>query len=108
MKILFFILFLLYTMSLWGQHQAPAPLFRDPITDGAADPVLIWNRTEKNWWMLYTQRRANSETADVAYCYGNQIGIASWSKLGLPGHSRPGYRTGTQHILGTGCRVSQR
>ena len=54
MKILFFILFLLYTMSLWGQHQAPAPLFRDPITDGAADPVLIWNRTEKNWWMLYT------------------------------------------------------
>lgn len=46
MKILFFILFLLYTMSLWGQHQAP--LFRDPITDGAADPVLIWNRTEKN------------------------------------------------------------
>ena len=70
MKILFFILFLLYTMSLWGQHQAPAPLFRDPITDGAADPVLIWNRTEKNWWMLYTQRRANSETADVAYCYG--------------------------------------
>ena len=30
-----------------------------------------------------------------------------WSKLGLPGHSRPGYRTGTQHILGTGCRVSQ-
>ena len=50
MKILFFILFLLYTMSLWGQHQAP--LFRDPITDGAADPVLIWNRTEKNWWML--------------------------------------------------------
>lgn len=77
MKILFFILFLLYTMSLWGQHQAPAPLFRDPITDGAADPVLIWNRTEKNWWMLYTQRRANSETADVAYCYGNQIGIAS-------------------------------
>ena len=66
MKILFFILFLLYTMSLWGQHQAPAPLFRDPITDGAADPVLIWNRTE------------------------------------------PGYRTGTQHILGTGCRVSQR
>ncbi len=29
-------------------HIAPAPLFRDPITDGAADPVLIWNREEKN------------------------------------------------------------
>lgn len=58
-------------------QTAPAPLFRDPITDGAADPVLVWNRKEKSWWMLYTQRRANSETADVAYCYGNAIGIAS-------------------------------
>lgn len=58
-------------------HTAPAPLFRDPITDGAADPVLIWNRDEKKWWMLYTQRRANAETPDVAYCYGNDIGIAS-------------------------------
>lgn len=59
------------------QRRAPAPLFRDPITDGAADPVLIWNRQENNWWMLYTQRRANVETEDVAYCYGNDIGIAS-------------------------------
>lgn len=58
-------------------RKAPAPLFRDPITDGAADPVLIWNRQEKSWWMLYTQRRANQETANVAYCYGNPIGIAS-------------------------------
>ena len=41
-------------------HIAPAPLFRDPVTDGAADPVLIWNREEKKWWMLYTQRRANT------------------------------------------------
>lgn len=58
-------------------READAPLYRDPVTDGAADPVLIWNHHEKSWWMLYTQRRANQETADVAYCYGNQIGIAS-------------------------------
>jgi sucrose-6-phosphate hydrolase SacC (GH32 family) len=58
-------------------HPAPAPMFRDPITDGAADPVVFYNREEKSWWMLYTQRRANAETADVAYCYGNPIGIAS-------------------------------
>ncbi|MEJ7676964.1 MAG: family 43 glycosylhydrolase [Segetibacter sp.] len=58
-------------------HAAPAPLFRDPVTDGAADPVVIWNREEKSWWMLYTQRRANVEAADVAYCYGTAIGIAS-------------------------------
>ncbi|WP_447639979.1 MULTISPECIES: glycosyl hydrolase [Chitinophagaceae] len=58
-------------------HVAPAPLFRDPITDGAADPVMIYNEQEKSWWMLYTQRRANQETPDVAYCYGNPIGVAS-------------------------------
>ena len=57
-------------------HKAPAPMFRDPVTDGAADPVIFYNRSEKAWWVLYTQRRANSETADVAYCYGNAIGVA--------------------------------
>jgi len=57
-------------------QKAPAPLFRDPVTDGAADPVCVWNRNEKCWWILYTQRRANSETANVAYCYGNRIGVA--------------------------------
>jgi sucrose-6-phosphate hydrolase SacC (GH32 family) len=58
-------------------HEAKAPLFRDPIFDGAADPVMVWNREEKSWWMLYTQRRANVETPGVSYCYGNDIGIAS-------------------------------
>lgn len=63
-------------------QQTPAPLFRDPITDGAADPVIIYNQKEKSWWMLYTQRRANVESPDVAYCYGNSIGIASTSDHG--------------------------
>ena len=27
-----------------------APLFRDPIYDGAADPTIIWNPKEKAWW----------------------------------------------------------
>lgn len=44
-------------------RKAAAPLYRDPITDGAADPVLIWNRQEKTWWMLYTQRRANQRNS---------------------------------------------
>ena len=73
------------------QHPAPAPMYRDPITDGAADPVVFYNRAEKAWWMFYTQRRANSETADVAFCYGNPIGIAesvdngkSWYYRGTP------------------------
>jgi hypothetical protein len=72
---------------------APAPLFRDPIYDGAADPVVIWNRQEKNWWLLYTQRRANAEGPGVAWVHGCDIGVArsaddgrSWRYLGvLPG-----------------------
>ncbi len=56
---------------------ADAPLFRDPITDGAADPCVVYNRKEKAWWILYTQRRANCDAPGVAYCFGNRIGIAS-------------------------------
>lgn len=63
-------------------HTAPAPLYNDPIYDGAADPVLIWNREEKNWWMLYTTRRANMPTSDVAAYHGNKIGVASSSDHG--------------------------
>ena len=63
-------------------HIAPAPLYRCPVYDGAADPTVIYNQTEKAWWMLYTQRRANQDGADVAYCYGSKIGIASTSDHG--------------------------
>ena len=38
---------------------AKAPLFRDPIHDGAADPMVIYNEQEKAWYMFYTNRRAN-------------------------------------------------
>ncbi|WP_240671040.1 family 43 glycosylhydrolase [Lacibacter luteus] len=63
-------------------HKAPAPLFRDPIYDGAADPVLVWNKIEKNWWMFYSARRANMPTQDVAAYYGTRIGVASSSNHG--------------------------
>ena len=37
-------LYLVATWNLEAQtHKAPAPMYRDPITDGAADPVMIWN-----------------------------------------------------------------
>ncbi len=39
-------------------ESTPAPLFRDPVYDGAADPVLVWNPDRCVWWMFYTQRRA--------------------------------------------------
>lgn len=59
-----------------------APLFRDPIFDGAADPVIIWNSQEETWWILYTNRRAFSPNSGVAYVHGTDIGIASSSDEG--------------------------
>ncbi|WP_461162891.1 hypothetical protein [Arthrobacter sp. R4-81] len=29
--------------------EIPKPLFRDPIQDGAADPMVIWNRAAGEW-----------------------------------------------------------
>lgn len=56
---------------------APKPLFVDPVFDGAADPVVIWNRKAKKWYMLYTNRRANAEGLDgVSWVHGTRIGIA--------------------------------
>lgn len=56
---------------------APAPLFVDPVCDGAADPTLVWNREEKAWWIFYTSRRANqSSEPGVRWCHGTDIGIA--------------------------------
>jgi hypothetical protein len=62
-----------------SDKEAPKPLYRDPIHDGAADPSLIWNRAEKKWMMFYTNRRADlssSDPKDVAWVHGTQIGIA--------------------------------
>ncbi|WP_199621359.1 glycoside hydrolase family protein [Paenibacillus alkalitolerans] len=54
-----------------------APLFRDPIFDGAADPVVIWNRHAQEWWMIYTNRRATAEGPNVAWVHGTDLGVAS-------------------------------
>lgn len=61
----------------------PAPLYRDPVYDGAADPVLVWNPTRRAWWMLYTQRRAKLDLAGVEWCHGTEIGVAESRDEGL-------------------------
>ena len=62
---------------------ADKPLFRDPVHDGAADPVLCWNRAEKKWFMFYTNRRANvPDTKGVSWVHGTKIGIAESSDGG--------------------------
>lgn len=54
-----------------------SPLYRDPIYDGAADPVVIWNREAKEWWMIYTNRRATAEDRLFAWVHGTDLGVAS-------------------------------
>ena len=80
---------LLASLGLTGQSAAPIgklapkPLFRDPVHDGAADPVLVWNRGEKRWFMLYTNRRANvSGEPGVSWVHGTRIGIAESTDAG--------------------------
>lgn len=58
-------------------HPPLAPLFRDPIYDGAADPTVIWNHAEESWWLLYTNRRANVPCQKLAWVHGTDIGVAS-------------------------------
>jgi hypothetical protein len=63
--------------------EVPKPLYRDPVYDGAADPVVIWNKKEKTWFMFYTNRRANAKDLDgVTWVHGTRIGIAE-SKDGV-------------------------
>lgn len=69
---------------------AAKPAFRDPIFDGAADPVVIWNPQKQRWWMFYTNRRANVPgLSGVAWVHGTKVGIAesadggaTWSYVG--------------------------
>ena len=56
---------------------AAKPLYRDPVHDGAADPVVVYNRQERKWFMFYTNRRANATNAvGVSWVHGTRIGIA--------------------------------
>jgi hypothetical protein len=72
-----FLLFSVLVNILLAQQPAPKPLFSDPVYDGAADPVVVYNKQEKKWWMFYTNRRANiKDTTGVAWVHGIRIGIA--------------------------------
>lgn len=61
------------------ESYAHVPLFRDPIYDGAADPTIIWNEQEKQWWVIYTNRRATAPGIGVSWVHGTSLGIASSS-----------------------------
>ena len=42
-------------------QTCPVPLYSDPEFKGAADPEVIWNAHEQEWWFFYTARRAVCE-----------------------------------------------
>ncbi|MFC3493227.1 glycosyl hydrolase [Glycomyces rhizosphaerae] len=77
-----------------SDHRAPAPLFTDPAFDGPTDPTVVFDPDGGLWHLLYTQRRANTADAGVAWVHGTGIGRATspdgrkWTYTGtvdLPG-----------------------
>ncbi len=84
MKLFLFFLSIMISGEILAQiKMAPKPVFDDPIYHGAADPVVIYNKQKKRWWMLYTNRRATlNDTSGVAWVHGTRIGIAE-SKDGI-------------------------
>jgi hypothetical protein len=69
--------------------KAPAPLYDDPITHGATDPFVLWIPARGEYFMYYTQRRANlANGRGVEWVHGSKIGIAhskdgvNWEYLG--------------------------
>jgi hypothetical protein len=78
--VLLFLLFTVFALDTFAQKKgklADKPLFRDQIYDGAADPVVIWNKAEKKWFMFYTNRRATeTQLEGVSWVHGTRIGIA--------------------------------
>jgi len=101
---------LLTPLAAWAKPKdsvAAKPLFRDPVFDGAADPVVIWNPHVQRWWMFYTNRRANVPgLSGVAWVHGTKVGIAEsadggahWSYLGTADIALPPEIGGTEPTL---------
>ncbi len=67
-------------------QEVSKSLYDDPVYHGAADPVVIYNKARKCWWMFYTNRRASIQDTTVQWVHGTRIGIAEskdgvkWSK----------------------------
>ena len=51
----------------------PSPLYKDPIYNGAADPMVIRKEADGLYYMFYTQRRANQQVEHVSFAYGTAI-----------------------------------
>lgn len=76
------------------------PAFVDPVTGGAADPI-VFPGPPGQWWLYYTQRRPDDPGPGVRWCHGTAIGRAlsldggaTWEYAGVvPGLDEPGETT---------------
>jgi len=77
-KIILCLLTLISAVGVYAQKgPASHPLYDDTIFHGAADPVVIYNKQQKMWWMYYTNRRATlDDKTGVQWVHGTRIGIA--------------------------------
>ncbi len=85
----------------------PAPLFRDPVFDGAADPSLIWNDQERAWWVFYHEpagqraRRPGRRPLVPRYRHRHRLVGRRRPDLELSRHRQgPRVRGRAQHLLG--------
>jgi hypothetical protein len=88
-----------------------APLFRDPVYDGAADPVVIRHAASGEWRMFYTQRRATAGGPGVSWVHGSAIGVAGsrtgehWEYRGTAtGLDAPGLTHWAPEVIWDGTR----
>ncbi len=58
-----------------------APIYRDPVADGAADPVVVRHEASGDWWMFYTNRQPH-QPGDKRWIHGSPIGVAVSSDHG--------------------------
>ena len=65
-----------------------APIFRDPVEDGAADPVVVRREGSNEWWMFYTNRRASAQGPKFTWIHGSPIGLAMSLDGGASWHYR--------------------
>ena len=105
--IIFFLGFGIRHLNAQGK-PAPKPLYDDPVYHGAADPVIVYNKARKKWWMFYTNRRASIEDSTVQWVHGTRIGIAEskdgriWKYLdtcAIDYHPDPGYTHWAPEII---------
>ncbi|MCH5597226.1 glycoside hydrolase family protein [Niabella ginsengisoli] len=85
--LIFMIVICFWVANVEAQKAVTKPLYDDPVYHGAADPVIIYNKHKKCWWMFYTNRRASIADSSVSWVHGTRIGIAesvngsSWKYL---------------------------